>query len=734
MKKITQFLFLFALMMAFGNTAFAENTECAGTSTEATEGTFTNGYTYSFTTSGTDVTFNFELLDTKVGLVAYLWNRTSGFQENQMSSTTGQGFSYTLTGQSLNTTLTVACKFAFSGGLAVTKDFTYTVGNSCGGVIDTEVPTAFTATKGAVTANSVELLLNATDNSGAVNFTITNGATTLTTSSNSGVEKSYIVTGLTPSTDYTLSVAASDAVGNVAANNPIVISATTTALAEPTTAAPLPTESASKVISVFSDTYTSISGTDFNPNWSQTTAVSTVQIEGNATLKYSNLNYQGTGLGSDINATGMDYLHIDVWTPNETSLSVYPISRSTAEKFVTLLPLNLNEWNSYDIPLTDFTSQGLSVADIFQFKFVGSNGKIVYLDNIYFYNSSSTEDTEAPTAFTATAGTTTSSKITLLLNATDNSGAVTYEINYGDINVTTIGTSAEQKSYTITGLTPSTEYSFSIVTKDAAGNQSANSPIVLPVSTTAQITSIPTIDFETVGQDWSWTIFENGDNAASLAAVLVNANTTGINSSANCFRFTVNTNGQPWAGLWSANIGEFTFAASNCMVKLMVNKNVLTPMTLKFENDDASVACEIQHSNTIINDWEEITYDFTAHIGKTLTKIVLFPDFPSSRNGVGSINYMDNISFNSNVPVGLAKSSVEGISLYPNPVKDQMQIKSQYNISQVVIHNLLGQIVKVKTVNALETSIDLSQVPAGNYFVTIKDINGKVSIQKMIKL
>jgi len=734
MKKMTQFLFLFALMMAFGNSAFAVNTECAGTSTESTEGAFVNGYTYSFTTSGTDVTLNFELLDTKEGLVAFLWNRTSGFQENQMNSTTGQGFSYTLTGQTLNSTLTIACKFAYSGGMAVTKDFTYTVGTNCNGGGDTEIPTAFTATKGAVTANSVELLLNATDNSGAVNFSIVNGSTTLTTSSNSGVEKSFIVTGLTPSTDYTFSVSASDADGNAAANNPIVVSATTTALAEPTSAAPVPTVLASKVISVFSDTYTNISGTDFNPNWSQTTLVSTVQIEGNATLKYSNLNYQGTGLGSDVNATGMNYLHIDVWTPNETSLSVYPISRSTPEKFVTLLPLNLNQWNSYDIPLTDFTTQGLSVTDIFQFKFVGSNGKIVYLDNIYFYNSSSTEDTEAPAAFTATAGTNTSAKITLLLNATDNSGAVTYEISYGDKKVTTIGTSGEQKIYTITGLTPSTEYSFSIVAKDAAGNQSTNSPIVLPVSTTAQITSIPTIDFETVGQDWSWTIFENGDNAASLAAVLANANTTGINSSANCFRYTVNTNGQPWAGLWSANIGEFTFSASNCMVKMMVNKNVLTPITLKFENDDASVSGEIQHSNTIINDWEEITYDFTAHIGKTLTKIVLFPDFPSNRNGVGSTNYIDNISFNSNTLVGLEKASVERISLYPNPVKDQMQIKSQSKIAQVIIHNLLGQIVKVKRVNALDTSIDLNQVPAGNYFVTIKGINGQVSIQKIIKL
>jgi len=512
-----------------------------------------------------------------------------------------------------------------------------------------------------------------------------------------------------------------------------IVSAATTDLAEPTSAATAPTVSAAKVISVFSNAYSSLSGTNFNPGWGQQTQYSAIQVAGNDVIKYANLNYQGTEF-TDVNATGMDYVHVDVWTPNETTLDFFLISRTTGEKSFRLEPLPLNQWNGYEIPLTAFTSLGLSVADIFQFKFVGLGGNIVYLDNLYFYNSSSDVDTQVPTAFTATAGTSTSTSISLLLNATDNSNAVTYEISYGTNKVTTIGTSAVQKTYKLTGLTPATEYNFSIVAKDAAGNQATNSPIALTVSTTAQRTSVATIDFETVGQDWSWTIFENGDNAASLAAVLANPTTTGINNSANCFRYTVNTNAQPWAGLWSANIGEFTFTASNCLVKVMVNKNVVTPMTVKFENDDASVNCEIQHPNTVINEWEQITYDFTAHIGKTLTKIVLFPDFPSARNGVGSTNFVDNISFNSNVIDGIDKTAVNGITLYPNPVKDQLQIQSEIKMAQVVIRNLLGQTIKTVSINDTEVLLDMNQIPAGNYLVTIKDVKGDLTTKKMVKL
>lgn len=92
---------------------------------------------------------------------------------------------------------------------------------------DTEKPASFTALKGNVTSNSVELLLNATDNSGQVVYFITYGTTTTTVKGMSGTQKSVIINGLNASTNYSFSVVAKDMKGNVAANNPIIISATT---------------------------------------------------------------------------------------------------------------------------------------------------------------------------------------------------------------------------------------------------------------------------------------------------------------------------------------------------------------------------------------------------------------------------------------------------------------------------------------------------------------------------
>lgn len=147
----------------------------------------------------------------------------------------------------------------------------------------------------------------------------------------------------------------------------------------PTTPAPNPTHPAANVISVFSDAYTSIPGTDLNPNWGQATVVTQVQIQGNNTLKYAGLNYQGIQLGSSQNVSAMQFLHLDFWTANSNLLNVYLISPGPNEKAYSL-SVPTNGWASIDIPLSAFAPVNLS--DIIQLKFEG-NGDI-WLDNIYF--------------------------------------------------------------------------------------------------------------------------------------------------------------------------------------------------------------------------------------------------------------------------------------------------------------------------------------------------------------
>ena len=153
----------------------------------------------------------------------------------------------------------------------------------------------------------------------------------------------------------------------------------------PTTNAPTPTVDASDVISIYSDAYTDIAGTNFNPGWGQSTVVNTAYDptgEGtNTVIEYSNFNYQGTEFTST-DMSAMTKVHFDVWTANEATIQFTPISPGQ-ENLVSVTSTG-GTWTSIDLDLaSNFSNVVLS--DIFQLKFVGSG--TVYLDNIYFYST-----------------------------------------------------------------------------------------------------------------------------------------------------------------------------------------------------------------------------------------------------------------------------------------------------------------------------------------------------------
>lgn len=158
------------------------------------------------------------------------------------------------------------------------------------------------------------------------------------------------------------------------------------------TAAPIPHHTPDNVKSVYSDTYTSLVPHMFIGSWQQKTATQSVSLDGNNTLKCSNFNYVGIEFGGpEIDATDMEYLHLDIYPLSSFTINVYPICRNNDESVNDQLkkPINLiaNQWNSIDIPMSDFV--GLNASRIFQFKFDNGKGETFYLDNLYFYKNGS---------------------------------------------------------------------------------------------------------------------------------------------------------------------------------------------------------------------------------------------------------------------------------------------------------------------------------------------------------
>lgn len=248
----------------------------------------------------------------------------------------------------------------------------------------------------------------------------------------------------------------------------------------PTVAAPTPpVRNSSDVISLFSGAYTDLAGTDWFPNWGQSTVVTDVSIAGNPTKKYTNFNYQGVQFlnAVDADAAGMTKLHIDIWTPNVTTFDVYPIQPGQPEAAKSLSPTPLI-WNSYDIDLATIGTMPLD--SIIQFKFVSTpfGGTNVWLDNIYFYKGTGI-CCAAPTGLKAQASSITATTAKPKWKESSCGSGLSYQLQYKPVSSGTWTTvTVTGLSKTIKNLTPSTTYQWQVATICQA------SPLILSAYTT----------------------------------------------------------------------------------------------------------------------------------------------------------------------------------------------------------------------------------------------------------
>jgi len=212
--------------------------------------------------------------------------------------------------------------------------------------------------------------------------------------SNSTGEFTYVsnntnVATISGSTITVVGVGTSTITANQAADGTYT-SGSTTALftvtfPPPMDAAPTPfyDDTQFTIINCYSSAYPEIPGTDWNPNLGQTTVATEILVAGNATRKMTNLNYQGVQFAAPLNVSTMNILHLDIWTPDCTTFKVYLISDGGLENSVTLAP-ELSGWNSFEIPLSDYIVPNLAAITKLKFESV-TPGKVVYLDNIFFF-------------------------------------------------------------------------------------------------------------------------------------------------------------------------------------------------------------------------------------------------------------------------------------------------------------------------------------------------------------
>ena len=84
------------------------------------------------------------------------------------------------------------------------------------------------------------------------------------------------------------------------------------------------------------------------------------------------------------------------------------------------------------------------------------------------------------------------------------------------------------------------------------------------------------------------------------------------------------------------------------------------------------------------------------------------------------------------VELGLENQTMNGLSYYPNPVQNQLNINYTQDITSVTVFNLVGQKVMTITPNASNVTLDISRLSAGTYMIQV-NADSTSKIIKVIK-
>ena len=271
---------------------------------------------------------------------------------------------------------------------------------------DDEKPVMIKAELVSNTFNRAIIAVEATDNNAVANYKVVDASNALDQSCTAKDGK--ITVSLEPATEYTLTISAVDLAGNISENSKEVRVITPAYVPTPNVAAPVPNHDAKDVLSIYSDAYSPAWTTlnSFNENWWQAPSMEEKEIGGDKFLRYHAL-ISGGMVGwqfAKFDASGMTHIHVDIWPSISGEIKMGPTSDGEGGgnpvASVTLAVVQ-EQWNSFDIPVTDLQAANASfdLTKVFQNQFTEYSAQTEFsVDNVYFWKPSlttSVENTEA---------------------------------------------------------------------------------------------------------------------------------------------------------------------------------------------------------------------------------------------------------------------------------------------------------------------------------------------------
>jgi hypothetical protein len=224
-----------------------------------------------------------------------------------------------------------------------------------------------------------------------------------------------------------------------------------------------------------------------------------------------------------------------------------------------------------------------------------------------------------------------------------------------------------------------------------------------------------------------------------------NPDPTGINTSPKVGKAVEKaSSGQPWQGMYTDLPAPIVFS-SDKIVRMKVWSPQITTITMKIENSQldppAPGSGDLNVMNTKVNEWEELSWDFSTtpivDDGKYV-RVTLIWDI-NNIPAEDVVYYFDDISLTTGECATVSSNGPTrpgDLTISPNPVSDNLLISELGDVSRLDVYNLYGQrMTSVKVGDANSTILHVSQLHQGTYILTGYNSKGELlALSRFVKL
>jgi len=199
-------------------------------------------------------------------------------------------------------------------------------------------------------------------------------------------------------------------------------------------------------------------------------------------------------------------------------------------------------------------------------------------------------------------------------------------------------------------------YPLTVIAKSAATAHTVFQDTIVISAASAPV-NLP-ITFESFTVNYAFSDFGN-----TTSSVIANPDPTGINTSANVGQSIKAAGAETWAGSFLTLENPIDFSANKLFKVKVWSPKSGSVVKLKVENlTNGDLNHEVDATTTVANQWEELSFDFTAiNMANTYQKVVIFFDFGNA--GDGSTYYFDDVKLvPASVPATLKIEDFEGVA------------------------------------------------------------------------